>query len=167
MDNINGGTMRCRSMKVLTALCLLSIICCLTPLASLAGEAGLPTVRFVQSGRTASSWPLFIGQEKKFFQKNGIYLEEIIVRGGPNTTRAVLSNTIPIVPINIHNTLPTSPTTYSFSGRSAGAMPALSNIFGSIPGGEGHALSQPGIIRATSAFACVNVTPGFSLPRPW
>jgi ABC-type nitrate/sulfonate/bicarbonate transport system substrate-binding protein len=92
--------MRCRGMKILTALCLLSIICCLMPLASLAGEAGLPTVRFVESGRTASSWPLFIGQEKKFFQKNGIYLEEIIVRGGPNTTRAVLSNTIPIGRIN-------------------------------------------------------------------
>ena len=100
MDNINGGTMRYRSMKILTAPCLLSIIGCLMPLASLAGEAGLPTVRFVQSGRTASSWPLFIGQEKKFFQKNGIYLEEIIVRGGPNTTRAVLSNTIPIGRIN-------------------------------------------------------------------
>ncbi len=67
---------------------------------SLAGEAGLPTVRFVQSGRTASSWPLFIGEEKKFFQKHGIYLEEIIVRGGTNTTRAVLSNTIPIGRIN-------------------------------------------------------------------
>jgi ABC-type nitrate/sulfonate/bicarbonate transport system substrate-binding protein len=65
-----------------------------------AGEAGLPTVRFVQSGRTASSWPLFIAEEKKLFQKNGIYLEEIIVRGGPNTTRAVLSNTIPIGRIN-------------------------------------------------------------------
>jgi ABC-type nitrate/sulfonate/bicarbonate transport system substrate-binding protein len=64
------------------------------------GEAGLPTVRFVQSGRTASSWPLFIAEEKKLFQKNGIYLEEIIVRGGINTTRAVLSNTIPIGRIN-------------------------------------------------------------------
>lgn len=65
-----------------------------------AGEPAVPTVRFVQSGRTASSWPLFIGEEKKLFQKNGIYLEEIIVRGGTNTTRAVLSNTIPIGRIN-------------------------------------------------------------------
>jgi len=67
---------------------------------SSAGEAGLPTVRFVQSGRTASSWPLFVGEEKKFFQKHGIYLEEIIIRGGTNTARAVLSNTIPIGRIN-------------------------------------------------------------------
>jgi len=73
---------------------------CLTPLASFAGEANLPTVRFAQSGRTASSLPLFIGEEKKFFQKNGIYLEEIIIRGGTNVTRAVLSNTIPIGRIN-------------------------------------------------------------------
>jgi len=65
-----------------------------------AGEANMPTVRFVQSGRTASSWPLFVAEEKKFFQKNGIYVEEIIINGGPNTTRAVLSNTIPIGRIN-------------------------------------------------------------------
>jgi len=79
---------------LLTAHCLL-----LTDFV-FAGEAGLPTVRFVQSGRTASSWPLFVGEEKRLFQKNGIYLEEIIVRGGTNTTRAVLSNTIPIGRIN-------------------------------------------------------------------
>src|SRR3954469_15062825 len=64
--------------------------------AGYAGEANLPTVRFVQSGRTAASWPLFVAEEKKFFEKNGIYVEEIIINGGPNTTRAVLSNTIPI-----------------------------------------------------------------------
>jgi len=85
---------------LISASYFLPIAYCLTPLASLAGEASLPTVRFVQSGRTASSWPLFIGEEKKFFQKNGIYVEEIIVRGGTNTTRAVLSNTIPIGRIN-------------------------------------------------------------------
>lgn len=81
-------------------LYLLPIAYCLLPSLILAGEAGMPTVRFVQSGRTASSWPLFIAEEKKFFQKHGIYLEEIIVRGGINTTRAVLSNTIPIGRIN-------------------------------------------------------------------
>ena len=70
------------------------------PPRSIAGEANLPTVRFVQSGRTAASWPLFVAEEKKFFQKNGIYVEEIIINGGPNTTRAVLSNTIPIGRIN-------------------------------------------------------------------
>jgi ABC-type nitrate/sulfonate/bicarbonate transport system substrate-binding protein len=71
---------------------------CLPPV--FAGEAGLPTVRFVQSGQTASSWPLFVGEQKRFFEKNGIYLEEIIIRGGTNVTRAVLSNTIPIGRIN-------------------------------------------------------------------
>ena len=67
---------------------------------SLAGEANLPTVRFVQSGRTAASWPLFVAEEKKFFEKNGIYVEEIIINGGTNTARAVISNTIPIGRIN-------------------------------------------------------------------
>jgi ABC-type nitrate/sulfonate/bicarbonate transport system substrate-binding protein len=70
------------------------------PPRSLAGEANLPTVRFVQSGRTAASWPLFVAEEKKFFQKNGIYVEEIIIVGGTNTARAVISNTIPIGRIN-------------------------------------------------------------------
>lgn len=65
-----------------------------------AGEAGLPTVRFVQSGRTSSSWPLYVAQQKKLFEKNGIFLEEIIIRGGTNTARAVVSNTVPIGRIN-------------------------------------------------------------------
>src|SRR5688500_15638866 len=65
----------------------------------IAAEA-LPKVRFVQSGHTASSWPLYVGQEKKLFEKNGIYLEAIIIRGATNTTRAVLSETVPIGRIN-------------------------------------------------------------------
>lgn len=88
------------SIKIVIVTSILAGAYCLTPLFSWAGEAGLPTVRFVQSGRTASSWPLFLGEEKKFFQKNGIFLEEIIIRGGTNVTRAVLSNTIPIGRIN-------------------------------------------------------------------
>lgn len=107
--------MRHRQRKILNPVWLLSIVdfsrtllrqsllpaaCCLLPSALLAGEANLPTVRFVQSGRTASSWPLFVAEEKKFFQKNGIAVEEIIIRGGPNVTRAVISNTIPIGRIN-------------------------------------------------------------------
>lgn len=79
---------------------LLPAAFCLLPSPVRAGEANLPTVRFVQSGRTSSSWPLFVAEEKRFFQKHGIHLEEIIVRGGTNTTRAVLSNTIPIGRIN-------------------------------------------------------------------
>jgi ABC-type nitrate/sulfonate/bicarbonate transport system substrate-binding protein len=86
--------------KIAIAISILAMAYCLTPLITWAGDAGLPTVRFVQSGRTAASWPLFVGEEKKFFQKNGIFLEEIIIRGGTNVTRAVLSNTIPIGRIN-------------------------------------------------------------------
>ena len=85
---------------LVAAACLLPTAFCLLPSPLLAGEASFPTVRFVQSGRTSSSWPLFVSEEKRFFQKHGINLEEIIVRGGTNTTRAVLSNTIPIGRIN-------------------------------------------------------------------
>ena len=92
--------MRCRGIMFLVFIFLLPVAYCLLPSFLLAGEAGLPTVRFVQSGRTASSWPLFVAEEKRFFQKNGIYVEEIIIRGGTNVTRAVLSNTIPIGRIN-------------------------------------------------------------------
>jgi ABC-type nitrate/sulfonate/bicarbonate transport system substrate-binding protein len=85
-------------VKALWTFSLLAIAVCPPPLR--AGEANLPTVRFVQSGRTAASWPLFVAEEKKFFQKNGIYVEEIIIVGGTNTARAVISNTIPIGRIN-------------------------------------------------------------------
>jgi ABC-type nitrate/sulfonate/bicarbonate transport system substrate-binding protein len=90
--------MLCRRIALLVFFFLLPTAYRLPPV--FAGEAGLSTVRFVQTGRTAASWPLFIAEEKKLFQKNGIYLEEIIIPGGPNTTRAVLSNTIPIGRIN-------------------------------------------------------------------
>lgn len=87
------------SLLVVAAL-LLPAAFCLLPSPLLAGEAGLPKVRFVQSGHTASSWPLYVAEEKKFLQKNGLQLEVIIIRGATNTTRAVLSETVPIGRIN-------------------------------------------------------------------
>jgi ABC-type nitrate/sulfonate/bicarbonate transport system substrate-binding protein len=68
--------------------------------ASHAGEATALKMRFVQSGNTASSWPLYVAEHKKFFQNNGIQLEVIVIRGATNTTRAVLSETVPIGRIN-------------------------------------------------------------------
>ncbi|MBI4488783.1 MAG: ABC transporter substrate-binding protein [Deltaproteobacteria bacterium] len=87
-------------MKIFFLTCFLPVACCLLPTALPAGEAGLPTVRFTQSGSTATSWPLYIAQQKKFFEKNGIFVEVIIIRGGVNTTRAVISNTVPMGRIN-------------------------------------------------------------------
>ncbi|MBI4529565.1 MAG: ABC transporter substrate-binding protein [Deltaproteobacteria bacterium] len=82
-----------------TAIFLLGLLFLGVPTAAHAGE-GLPTMRFVQSGHTASSWPLYVAQEKKFLQKNGLNLEVIVIRGATNTTRAVLSETVPIGRIN-------------------------------------------------------------------
>ena len=65
-----------------------------------AAEAGTSTIRYAVSGRTAVDWPVHVGKEKKFFQKNGIYLEDIVIPGGPNTVRAVISNTVPLGRIN-------------------------------------------------------------------
>ena len=62
--------------------------------------AELSKVRFAQSGHTAASWPIYIAQEKKIFEKNGIEFENIIIQGATNTTRAVLSETIPLGRIN-------------------------------------------------------------------
>jgi len=56
--------------------------------------------RLVQSGLTAMSWPIYVAKDQKFFDKNGIDFEEIIIRGATNTTRAVLSNTVPVGRIN-------------------------------------------------------------------
>jgi len=71
----------------------------------LAGEAKFTTVRFAVSGRTASDWPLLVGKEKKLFQKNGVYLEDIVIPGGPNMVRAVISNTVPMGRINPDRTI--------------------------------------------------------------
>jgi NitT/TauT family transport system substrate-binding protein len=65
-----------------------------------AADAGLPKMRFTQSGNTSSSWPLYVAEQKKLFEKNGLQVETIIIRGATNTTRAVLSETVPIGRIN-------------------------------------------------------------------
>src|SRR3989337_3508626 len=65
-----------------------------------AAESGLLKMRFTQSGNTASSWPLYVAERKKIFEKNGLQVEVIVIRGATNTTRAVLSETIPIGRIN-------------------------------------------------------------------
>lgn len=79
-----------------------SLLLCAPALSSnvFAGEAALAKLRFAQSGQTASSWPLYVAQEKQFLQKNGVHLEAIVIRGAANTTRAVLSETVPIGRIN-------------------------------------------------------------------
>jgi NitT/TauT family transport system substrate-binding protein len=61
-----------------------------------AGEAALPTVRYAVTGRTSTDWPWFIAKEKRIFQKHGVFLEDIIIQGAANTTRAVVSNTLPL-----------------------------------------------------------------------
>jgi NitT/TauT family transport system substrate-binding protein len=68
--------------------------------AALAADAGMPKMRFTQSGNTSSSWPLYVAEQKKMFEKNGIQVEVIIIRGATNVVRAVLSETIPIGRIN-------------------------------------------------------------------
>ena len=62
--------------------------------------AELSKLRFAQSGHTASSWPIYIAEQKKIFEKNGMHFENIIIQGATNTTRAVLSETIPLGRIN-------------------------------------------------------------------
>jgi len=79
---------------------LLTIACCLLPVASLAADAPLKKLRFVQSGHTSSSWPIYVGQQKKMFERNGLDLEVIIIRGSPNLVRAVISDTVPMGRIN-------------------------------------------------------------------
>lgn len=91
--------MRRYMIKIFVPICSLLLVAWISALA-MAGQSGLATVRFAISGRTAVDWPLFIAQEKKIFQKNGIFLEAIVIRGSTNTTRAVLSETVPRGRIN-------------------------------------------------------------------
>src|SRR5512142_215890 len=76
------------------------VVAAAAPFAASAADTGTLRMRFVQSGNTASSWPLYVAEQKKMFEKNGLQVEVIIVRGATNTTRAVLSGTIPIGRIN-------------------------------------------------------------------
>ena len=71
-----------------------------SPLAALAADGGMLKMRFAQSGNTSTSWPLYAAEQKKIFEKNGLHVEVIVVRGATNTTRAILSETIPIGLIN-------------------------------------------------------------------
>lgn len=66
----------------------------------IAGQASLATIRYAVSGRTAVDWPVHVAKEKRIFEKHGVSLEEIVIPGGPNTVRAVLSNTVPLGRIN-------------------------------------------------------------------
>lgn len=65
-----------------------------------AADAGMLKMRFTQSGNTASSWPLYVAQEKKIFDKHNLQVEVIVIRGATNVVRAVLSETVPIGRIN-------------------------------------------------------------------
>lgn len=91
-----------QNSKVLLALnfWLLTVAYCLLPVASTAADAPLKKMRFVQSGHTSSSWPIYAAQQKKILEKNGIDLEVIIIRGSPNLVRAVISDTVPMGRIN-------------------------------------------------------------------
>jgi ABC-type nitrate/sulfonate/bicarbonate transport system substrate-binding protein len=90
-------------MRYNTKICALGIALLLamsSATLSFAAAAELSKLRFAQSGHTAASWPIYIAQEKKIFEKNGIQFENIIIQGATNTTRAVLSETIPLGRIN-------------------------------------------------------------------
>jgi ABC-type nitrate/sulfonate/bicarbonate transport system substrate-binding protein len=89
-----------RLTKYLTALAGAPLML-LTAISMLeAGDAGLLKMRFTQSGNTSSSWPLYVAEQKKMFEKNGLQVEVIIIRGATNVVRAVLSETVPIGRIN-------------------------------------------------------------------
>ncbi|HET9916397.1 MAG TPA: ABC transporter substrate-binding protein [Candidatus Binatia bacterium] len=78
----------------------LTIAYCLLPIASWSADAPLKKMRFVQSGATSSSWPIYVAQQKKLFEKNGLDMEVIVIRGSTNLVRAVISNSVPMGRIN-------------------------------------------------------------------
>jgi ABC-type nitrate/sulfonate/bicarbonate transport system substrate-binding protein len=86
--------------RLAMSFCILTIACCLLPIASFGADSGLLKMRFTQSGNTSSSWPLYVAEQKKMFERNGLQVEVIIINGATNVVRAVLSETIPIGRIN-------------------------------------------------------------------
>ena len=87
-------------MKWIYAACLLTFASSLAPRASHGADSGLLKMRFTQSGNTSSSWPLYVAEQKRMFERNGLQVEVIIINGATNVVRAVLSETIPIGRIN-------------------------------------------------------------------
>ena len=77
--------------KILTTYFLTLAYCLLTIADSRASDAKLTKMRFVQSGTTSSSWPLYVAEQKKIFEKNGLEMEVIVIRGSTNLVRAVIS----------------------------------------------------------------------------
>jgi ABC-type nitrate/sulfonate/bicarbonate transport system substrate-binding protein len=89
-----------RKIKSLIVSLFLAIGYGLLPGRSPAAESAMLKMRFTQSGNTSSSWPLYVAEQKKMFEKNGLQVEVIIIRGATNVVRAVLSETVPIGRIN-------------------------------------------------------------------
>ncbi|MEO6163586.1 MAG: ABC transporter substrate-binding protein [Candidatus Binatia bacterium] len=92
--------MKHRSITFRLGAWIVALAYCLLPIAAQAADAGLKKLRFVQSGLTSSSWPIFAAQQKKIFEKNGLDLEAIVIRGATNLVRAVISNSVPMGRIN-------------------------------------------------------------------
>ncbi len=88
------------SSRLLTVLAAASLFVWAGITTLYAAEPGMLKMRFTQSGSTSASWPLYIAEQKKMFEKNGLQVEVIIIRGTPNVVRAVLSETIPVGRIN-------------------------------------------------------------------
>lgn len=88
------------SSRLLTVLAAASLFVRAGITTLYAAEPGMLKMRFTQSGNTSASWPLYIAEQKKMLEKNGLQVEVIIIRGTPNVVRAVLSETIPIGRIN-------------------------------------------------------------------
>lgn len=86
--------------RIAVGVSLLTIAYCLLPIASPAADSGLLKMRFAQSGNTSVSWPLYVAEQKKMFERNGLQVEVIIILGATNVVRAVLSETVPIGRIN-------------------------------------------------------------------
>ena len=82
------------------------------------------------------------------------------------TFAQAMRSTIPIVPINTHNTFCTSPTRSSLSEQMLGVRRASSNILMLPPGNGGKRVSEIGIMRATSALAWAIVVPDFNRAMP-
>lgn len=84
----------------LTTFTAVSLAAMVSAGALFAADAGMLKMRFTQSGNTSASWPLYVAEHKKFFEKNGVQVEVIIIRGATNVVRAVLSETVPFGRIN-------------------------------------------------------------------
>lgn len=57
---------------------------------------GLVTINYIQVGLSATTWPMFIGEEKGFFEANGVRIERVLTQQSPGVAQGLIAGSAQI-----------------------------------------------------------------------